>query len=54
MSADNQIINPTLTPEQIKNWRNVLFGIIGPYANLMPDEDVQAFRDKMQSQCDKP
>jgi hypothetical protein len=38
-----------LTPEQIKNWRKVLCGMVGPYALIMPDEEVQKFRDKMQS-----
>ncbi len=37
-----------LTPEQIKNYRSVLCGIIGPYALIMPDEEVQRLRDKMQ------
>jgi hypothetical protein len=38
-----------LTPEQIKNWRNILLGMIGPYALLMPDEEVQQIRDIMQA-----
>jgi hypothetical protein len=38
-----------LTEEQIKNWRNVLCATLGPYALIMPDEQVQAFRNKMQS-----
>lgn len=38
-----------LTPEQIKNWRNVLIGMVGPYANMMPDADVQKLRDKISS-----
>ena len=38
-----------LTFEQIKNWREVLCGMIGPYALMMPDEEVQRLRDKMQS-----
>jgi hypothetical protein len=43
-----------LTPEQIKNWRNVLLGMLGPYALLMPDEDVQKMRDNMQSHFSEP
>lgn len=39
-----------LTPAQIANWRRVLLGIIGPYALLMPDNDIQAYRDKMESE----
>lgn len=42
-----------LTPEQIKNWRNILYGMIGPYTKFMTDEQIQAFRDKMQSDIDK-
>jgi hypothetical protein len=43
-----------LTPEQIKNWRNALLGMIGPYALLMPDEEVQQMRDNMQSHFSEP
>ena len=49
-SADSE----KLTPEQIKNWRNVLLGMLGPYALLMPDEDVQKMRDNMQSHFSDP
>ena len=42
-----------LTPEQIKNWRNTLVGVIGPYALIMPDEEVQKIRDEMQSNLDE-
>lgn len=41
-----------LTKEQVQNWRQVLLGMIGPYALLMPDEQVQAFRDRFQSKVD--
>jgi hypothetical protein len=37
-----------LTPAQVENWRNILLGMIGPYALMMPEEDVQALRDKLQ------
>jgi len=40
-----------LSPEQLKNWRRVLVGIIGPYALMMPEEDIQKYRDKMQKQA---
>ena len=43
-----------LTPEQIKNWRNILCGIIGPYALIMPDDDVQRLRDQMQAKMGGP
>ena len=47
MSAESKQ-EDKLTPEQIKNWRNVLCGMLGAYAFLMSDEDVQAMRDTMQ------
>jgi hypothetical protein len=37
-----------LTQEQIKNWRQVLFFSIGPYALLVPDEEIQALRYALQ------
>jgi len=40
--------NTPLTEEQIKNWRMILFDKLGPYALIMPVEQVQALRDKMQ------
>lgn len=42
--------NESLTQEQIKNWRTVLIGLVGPWALLMPDAEVQALRDEMQAQ----
>jgi hypothetical protein len=41
-----------LTSEQIQHWREVLCGQIGPYAFMMPVEEVQRLRDKMQSNLD--
>ena len=38
-----------MTPEQIKNWRNILVSTLGPYALLMPDSEVQVMHDKMQA-----
>lgn len=35
-----------LTPEQIQHWRDVLCTMFGPYALMMPNEQVQAVRDK--------
>jgi len=43
----NQKQSDKLTPEQIVNWRNILVGMIGPYALIMPYEDVQKMRDEM-------
>ena len=42
-------VSDKLTLEQIKNWRNILCGLVGPYARFMSDEQIQAYRDKMQS-----
>lgn len=41
-----------LTDQQIQNFRNVLFGIIGPYAAIMPVAQIEAYRDKLQSNID--
>ena len=43
----------TLTPEQVKYWRTVLVGIIGPYALIMSTEKIQAFRDKMEGDVEE-
>jgi len=42
-----------LTDEQIKNWRKVLIAMVGPYALIMPKEDVQKIHDKMQKEIDQ-
>jgi len=42
--------NEKLTPEQIKNWRKILYQSIGPYALIMSNEEVQRFKDDMQKQ----
>ncbi len=41
-----------MTPEQIKNWRNVLISALGPYALLMPEADIIAYKNKMQEAID--
>jgi len=38
-----------LSPEQIENWRRVLFGMIGPYAIIMPDYEIQRYKDNLQA-----
>ncbi|MBU2685533.1 MAG: hypothetical protein KKF27_20020 [Gammaproteobacteria bacterium] len=43
-------MSETLTYEQIKNWRRMLFSMIGPYALIAPDEEIQALRNELQSQ----
>lgn len=40
--------NGKLNAEQIKSWRRVLAGMIGPWALIMPDDDVQQVRDNLQ------
>ena len=40
--------NKDLSPEQIKNWRKILVGMVGPYALIMSEREIQMFRDKMQ------
>ena len=40
-----------LSAEQIVNWRKVLCQMIGPYALIMPSEEIQRFRDKMQKRA---
>jgi len=42
-----------MTPKQIKNWRTVLCGMIGPYALIMRDEEVIKLKDKFQERIDK-
>lgn len=37
-----------MTADQITNWRNVLCGMLGPYALIMPEEQIIAIRDKLQ------
>ena len=42
-----------LTESQIENWRKVLLGQIGPYANIMPVEDIEQIRKNMQSKANE-
>lgn len=45
--------NSPLTPEQVENWRRVLFGQIGAYALIMPVTEIEAHRDRMQDLANK-
>ena len=45
--------NNKLNPEQVDRWRKILVHTLGPYALLMPKEDVQKHRDSMQKQIDE-
>ena len=42
-----------LTKEQILYWRETLSMMIGPYAYIMPVEEIQKHRDKMQEQVNR-
>ncbi len=44
---------PVLTPEQIENWRKAMVTTLGAYALIMPVEQIQRLRDKMQEWCDE-
>lgn len=46
-------IKTKLTPEQVENWRKVLSLYLGPYAFLIPVEDLEKHRTKLQSMLDK-
>lgn len=46
-------MNKPMTAEQIKNWREVFCGMLGPYALIMPEEMVIKFRDKFQSKANE-
>ena len=37
-----------MTPEQVKNWRRILFEQLGPWALIMPVSEIEAVRDRMQ------
>tara|TARA_R110000772_G_scaffold256012_2_gene372420 strand:+ start:1118 stop:1342 length:225 start_codon:yes stop_codon:yes gene_type:complete len=50
----NKADSDKLTPAQIKNWRDILLGMLGPCALRMPDEDVQKMRDNIQAQFSEP
>ena len=42
-----------LTEEQAQNWRNVLVGFFGDYALIMPVEQIEAWRVKLQENADE-
>ncbi len=41
-----------MTAEQIENFRRVLVNMIGPFALMMPDEEVVKMRDNFQARAD--
>lgn len=44
--AEAERLAGQLSPKQMKNWREVLVRIVGPYALIMPEAMVQEFRDR--------
>jgi len=42
-----------LTEKQVESWRKILALQYGPYAFIMPVEEVQAIRDKTQAEFDQ-
>jgi hypothetical protein len=45
--------NSKMTPEQIKNFREVMCFTLGQYALIMPEEEVIKLRDKLQEKLNK-
>jgi hypothetical protein len=41
-----------LTDEQVENWRKTMVTVIGPYAAIMPREDVEKMAAMMQADMD--
>ena len=41
-----------LSPEQIKNWREMLVQYVGPFAHIMPEEMIYEFRTLFQKRLD--
>ena len=42
-----------LTETQLENWRKILSIQFGPYAYLMPEEEVQTLKEKMQEKMNE-
>lgn len=49
IAADKAIADNKLSPEQIKNWRGVLFQTLGAYAFMMPEEQIYAFKRQLEN-----
>jgi len=47
MSTDK---NKKLSAKQIENWRDILCGIIGPYALIASDTEIQQMHDAFQKE----
>ncbi len=37
-----------MTEEQIENWRKILLPMFGPYALIMPEEEIILFKNRAQ------
>lgn len=60
-SEVNKMETPTLTPEQIKNWRQIIFMQLeakapgaGIYAHIMPEAEVIDYWKKMKAFLEQP
>jgi hypothetical protein len=42
-----------LTPEQVSNFRKVLVDLIGPWALLLTESEIQNIRDALQKKINK-
>ena len=42
-----------LTDKQVENWRKILSATIGPYAFIMPIEEIQKIKDNFQETLSK-
>lgn len=41
-----------LTSEQRENWRTMLVALLGPYALIASDDEIQTIRDRMQARVE--
>jgi len=48
-----EIMNKELTSEQLENLRGVLSSILGPYAFIIPKEQIENFRKKVNGDINK-
>jgi hypothetical protein len=48
LPLEERLVLENLSDEQIENWRKVLCGMFGIWGLVMPKEEVQRFRDRMQ------
>lgn len=46
--AKNVETKDCLTAEQIQHWRTALVSMLGPYALIMPEDQIERLREKMQ------